>query len=97
MGGKLFVETHTCNLPDVDNFNNPMPVMKFYPNKELAGDPTNWWGPNNTCVIQMLQSLGFNVKLGGRTEGDRCAYLAEKELDNKEDCPANPLGTHKKL
>jgi tRNA (mo5U34)-methyltransferase len=77
-GGRLFVETHTCQLPDHDNVGRPMPVMKFYPNKELNKDPTNWWGPNNTCVIQMLQTLGFRVEKVIQAGGDRMAYHATK-------------------
>ena len=75
-GGHLFIETHTCQMPDHDGYGRPMPVMKFYPNKELNNDPTNWWGPNNTCVIQMLQSLGFKVEKAIRAGGDRMAYHA---------------------
>ena len=35
------------------------PAMVFYPGKELNNDPTNWWGPNEACVIAMLKDLGF--------------------------------------
>jgi tRNA (mo5U34)-methyltransferase len=35
------------------------PTMRFYPNAELDGDPTNWWAPNRACVEAMLRSLGF--------------------------------------
>lgn len=35
------------------------PVMRFYPNDELDGDPTNWWSPNRACMEAMLHSLGF--------------------------------------
>ena len=31
----------------------------FYPDRELNGDPTNWWGPNAPAVRGMLESLGF--------------------------------------
>ncbi len=27
----------------------------------LAGDPTNWWAPNNAAIIAMLRSCGMNV------------------------------------
>ena len=77
-GGKLFVETHVCQLPDHDEIGRPSPVMKFYPNRELNKDPTNWWGPNNTCVIQMLQTLGFKVEKVIHAGGDRMAYHATK-------------------
>lgn len=53
----IILETHvTCN--DL-NFS----MMKFYQTNELNKDSTNWWGPNNKCVIAMLESIGFkNVK-----------------------------------
>ena len=35
------------------------PAMVFYPTNELANDPTNWWGPNPSCVISMLKACGF--------------------------------------
>src|SRR5215831_9437995 len=44
----LVVETHT-DLGEVDR-----PAMVMYPGAECAGDPTNWWGPNNACVRALL-------------------------------------------
>jgi len=82
-GGRLFVETHVCQLPDEDNIGRPMPLMKFYPGKELFNDPTNWWGPNNICVIQMLQSLNFKIKRIIQPGGNRMAYHAVKRVDKK--------------
>ena len=73
-GGVLFIETHISQIPD--NFG---PVMRFYPNDELAKDSTNWWGPNNTCVIQMMQSVGFEVTKVIQTGGDRMVYHGIKE------------------
>ena len=35
------------------------PFMRFYPGRELDGDPTNWWAPNRACVEAMLRDLGF--------------------------------------
>jgi tRNA (mo5U34)-methyltransferase len=36
------------------------PAAAFYPGRELNGDPTNWWGPNEAAVRGMLRSVGFN-------------------------------------
>jgi hypothetical protein len=33
--------------------------MAFYPNDELANDPTNWWGPNAAALTAMLRDVGF--------------------------------------
>lgn len=49
----LVVETH-IDLVDIDR-----PAMAFYPG-ELNGDPSNWWGPNPQCVIDMLKTVGFS-------------------------------------
>jgi tRNA (mo5U34)-methyltransferase len=49
----LIVETVTaCNAL-------PLPVMRFYPGKELNNDPTNFWAPNTKCLRYMLQDAGF--------------------------------------
>ncbi|HWB47704.1 MAG TPA: protein arginine N-methyltransferase [Stellaceae bacterium] len=38
---------------------NPRPSMVFYPGTERAGDPTNWWGPNIACMLELLRLEGF--------------------------------------
>jgi tRNA (mo5U34)-methyltransferase len=50
----LVVETHV----DITDYGRP--AMVFYPDAELAGDSSNWWGPNVECVIQMLKTVGFS-------------------------------------
>ncbi len=50
----LILETHLDAL-DIDR-----PAMIFYPERELANDDTNWWGPNVPCVIAMLRDVGFS-------------------------------------
>ena len=50
---RLILET----VVDMVGFNRP--AMAFYPDRELNGDPTNWWGPNAPAVHSMLESLGF--------------------------------------
>ena len=49
----LIVETH-LDAMEIDR-----PAMIFYPESELGGDPTNWWGPNHAAVRGMLLSVGF--------------------------------------
>ena len=51
----LVVETH------LDALDVGRPAMIFYPTDELAGDPTNWWGPNPACVEAMLRDAGFTT------------------------------------
>lgn len=35
------------------------PAAAFYPDTELNGDPSNWWGPNPPAVEAMLKVVGF--------------------------------------
>ena len=49
----LIVET----VVDMVGFRRP--AVAFYPDRELNGDPTNWWGPNVPAVHGMLRSVGF--------------------------------------
>jgi tRNA (mo5U34)-methyltransferase len=50
----IVVESH-LDARDIDR-----PAMVFYPTDELAGDSTNWWGPNPACMLAMLADLGFS-------------------------------------
>jgi tRNA (mo5U34)-methyltransferase len=49
----LVVETH------IEHFSPERPAMMFYPGAELAGDDTNWWGPNRACLVEPLGVVGF--------------------------------------
>jgi tRNA (mo5U34)-methyltransferase len=53
-GELLILETETdCML-------SRRPKMAFYPRTELAGDVTNWFGPNAAAVEGMLEAVGFS-------------------------------------
>ena len=49
----LIVETH-ADLLDVGR-----PAMALYPGAEVAGDASNWWGPNVAALTAMLREAGF--------------------------------------
>jgi len=51
--GLLIVETH-ADLLDL-----PRPAMALYPGAEVAGDASNWWGPNVAALRAMLREEGF--------------------------------------
>ena len=53
-GDLLILDTH------VDLLWRKGPAIAFYPAGELAGDPTNWCGPNPAAVRAMLESVGFS-------------------------------------
>ncbi len=68
---KLIIETHT------DGNYLSAPAMIFYPTNELNNDSGNWWGPNISCLVEMLKSVGFkNIQVA--IGGSRCALHAEK-------------------
>lgn len=52
-----------------------IPLWQFYKGSELAGDHSNWFGPNIRAVLDGLQSAGFVAKVTG-TWGDRAAFQA---------------------
>jgi len=51
--GLLVLETH-ADLLDL-----PRPAMALYAGDELAGDASNWWGPNVAALKAMLREEGF--------------------------------------
>ncbi len=50
---QLILETH------VDLLDLGRPAMAFYPGEALAGDDSNWWGPNMKALEAMLRYVGF--------------------------------------
>jgi hypothetical protein len=36
-------------------------VMEFYPDNQLANNPTNWWSPTLLCLGHMVRAAGFNT------------------------------------
>ena len=59
----LYLETHVVNasLPKLPPFGaEEPPFAVFYERGELAGDPSNWWGPNVSCMRAMLRAAGFH-------------------------------------
>lgn len=57
------------------------PVAAFYPNDELNGDPTNWWGPNPPAVEGMLRSVGF-ARIRRVTPIPRAPYRAARGISH---------------
>ena len=66
----LIVETH-LELREVD-----LPAMVFFPGRELANDPTNWWGPNEHCMKALLLGHGFTeVEISAHPAGHNRAIF----------------------
>jgi tRNA (mo5U34)-methyltransferase len=55
------------------------PAAAFYPGRELNGDPTNWWGPNEAAVHGMLRSAGF-TRVETVTPARSAAYRAARAV-----------------
>lgn len=72
--GMLILETH-MDLTTIQR-----PSLAFYPGKELRGDGSNWFGPNEACVIAMLKDVGFTkVEVHSRTYNPSSRDLASIE------------------
>jgi len=64
------------------------PAAAFYPGRELNGDPTNWWGPNEAAVHGMLRSVGF-TRVETVTTTRSAAYRAARSHRQREHLPAS--------
>jgi tRNA (mo5U34)-methyltransferase len=83
-GGLLVLETH------VDLLDVRRPAAAFYPGAELAGDPSNWWGPNVALLEAKLRAAGF-----GRLDvvhRERLPYRAARAAYRRLRPP--PVGLH---
>jgi len=49
------IETHA-----VEVYGHDLPIAEFYPESELNGDPSNWWGLNVAALVGMCKAAGFN-------------------------------------
>lgn len=71
----LVLQTYLDQVDDVS-----YPAMRYFPGDELAGDPSNWWGPNQACVEALLGTSGFS-DIGSRRHPvgmDRGIFHARK-------------------
>lgn len=60
------------------------PRMHFI-EKNYAGDPTNWWIPNRSCVEAMLRSSGFEVLCQPEEEVFLCQWKETNSSDHAVD------------
>ncbi len=67
----LILETH------IDVNNAPFPVLRFYAHSEVNNDDGTFWGPNMTCVYEMLKKAGFRNVTADYKNG-RGVFWAEK-------------------
>jgi len=74
VGGRLVLQTLTMpgepapepppdlGIDERDRLAGPGWPRAAFIERSLAGDPTNWWAPDDACVRAMLRSAGFVVK-----------------------------------
>jgi tRNA (mo5U34)-methyltransferase len=94
----LILETH-LDLRELD-----VPAMAFYPGRELNNDPTNWWGPNEHCVRELLQGLGFSdIEMSPHPAGlSRAIFHAWRSTEARvkplaDECRLKPIAEAKHL
>lgn len=94
--GRLCLETHSIDkgvllpngttkpLDELAPLLCDVPLMQFYPGRALSGDPTNYWGPNLSCLVGMLEECRFRVKSHTLT-ADRAIVNAESVEDRERE------------
>jgi tRNA (mo5U34)-methyltransferase len=66
---QIFVESFVCDDYSAirgglgHGYPGQQIVAEFYPTDELAGNPTNWWGPTLHCLAAWLFAAGFTQNL----------------------------------
>jgi tRNA (mo5U34)-methyltransferase len=67
----LIVETH------IEHTSDPRPLMVFFPGVELAGDVSNWWGPNTSLMTELLRAAGFvRIEVSAGSDPNRQIFHA---------------------
>lgn len=93
----LFLETHIIEncvfnpkknkyskLQELSKELIDIPLLQFYRANEINNDDSNWFGPNNEAMIQMLKSAGFSVVHSKLDENNRAYYKCSIDLDMPE-------------
>lgn len=52
-GGSLYLETTLYHAAVSE------PVMVFHPDDSFDDNPSNWWSPNESCLLEMVRATGF--------------------------------------
>lgn len=73
----VLVPDRDYDFMDTAHFDDPgYPKLHFIEHR-YAGDPTNWWAPNRSCVEAMLRSSGFVITEHPEAEVYVCRRKAE--------------------
>lgn len=76
--GHMYLESHVAN-----EIGNDLPLARYYKKSDLAGDITNFWSPNNSCIRSMAEDCAFSL-IEDENWGDRYfgKYLANQDSDS---------------
>ncbi len=84
---KLFEVEDDYPFRQTDVFDAPDFPRMYFVEKRYAGDPTNWWIPNRSCMEAMLRSAGFEITAHPEAE----VYICRRaELPDDLARPAYP-------
>jgi tRNA (mo5U34)-methyltransferase len=68
------------------------PKMAFIEHR-LAGDPTNWWAPNPSCIAALLRTAGFRIVARPEHEFYLCAPAEARETSELDRLRAKLAGS----
>jgi tRNA (mo5U34)-methyltransferase len=81
-GTAVWTDTHDHKIDNRGVFEKKgWPKMAFVEHR-FAGDPTNWWVPNHSCIEALLRTAGF--KIVGRPGHEM--YLCRPRRKNPDRC-----------
>jgi tRNA (mo5U34)-methyltransferase len=94
-GATIWVESHTIDRGFVDLESKgfvpllamapeikDVPIAQFYPEDLLSGDRSNWWGPNQACLEEMVKAAGFEP-VQSKIMGHRGLVIARRTEDEQ--------------
>jgi len=60
-GGETRDFTPDYDFTERAHFDHPAYPRMYFVEERYAGDPTNWWIPNQACAQALLRSAGFEI------------------------------------
>lgn len=76
------LETHIDRA--IQYIPQPIPLVRFYPNGEVGGDKTTYWGPNTYFLDNFLNRIGFLPSTRLIYNGGRSITYAKRQSSYKE-------------
>lgn len=85
-----------------ESLGTSVPYMVYYETNELGNDPSNWWGPNTSCLEAMLRTSGFSstrISIIDSAPGKArvCYHLRPDEVSLYSQIITSATGSHSML